>query len=603
MKKITFLLLLFCVNFQIFSQKNDTVYYKIDWKLGNASNHEYYLIKDNITKEGAFQTFYKSGPVKSSFNCNEFNFDDFIKSKFHSKYKEYTIDGKLMCEGNYDNGIKTGKWVHYYENGEKDYEENYENGVLDGQYISYHENKKIFQKGNISKGKRNGEWITKYYDGNLKSIFAYKDSLVTPICHVCNEYKKCKAIVNNVFKKNEIQSNWTCNDSLAYKYNEDGIEVFFNAQNKDNFVIDLQIPWKEYDDFSIEVTFKNTQNSTLDFGLTWNENYVENTYNQFIVSNEGDFAINNLEDDVVLGSKYEKTKLLNIGPGEENVLKILNKGDKVYYSINGDLVDTQKLINFEGSMFKIIVYNNEKTENESIIIKNFIFKDTEDYTNVENGLETGKFEWIGSGTGFYVDTEGLIVTNYHVVEDAPEVWIKCKQNGTYQKFKAEVLQKDIKNDLALIKITDPAFIPLASLPYAVSSGTAPIGSDVFSLGYPLADVIGETVKYTTGHISSIYGPNEDVTQYQITVPIQSGNSGGPLFDSNGNIVGVVVSQLNKELYESENVNYAIKSNILKNIIEMNVNNSNKLKRTKTSKLSQVDKIKLFSDYVVMIQTF
>jgi S1-C subfamily serine protease len=123
------------------------------------------------------------------------------------------------------------------------------------------------------------------------------------------------------------------------------------------------------------------------------------------------------------------------------------------------------------------------------------------------------------------------------------------------------------------------------------------------LGYPLADVIGETVKYTTGHISSIYGINEDVTQYQITVPIQSGNSGGPLFDSNGNIVGVVVSQLNKELYESENVNYAIKSNILKNIIEMNTSKSNKLKKTKSSKLSQVDKIKLFSDYVVMIQTF
>lgn len=603
MKKLTFLLFLFSINFQIFSQKNDTIYYKIDWKLGTATDHEYYLIKDNITKEGAYQTFYKSGPVKSSFNCIEFNFEDILKSKFHSKYKEYTIDGKLMCEGNYDKGNKTGKWVHFYENGEKDFEENYENGELDGQYISYHENKKIFQKGNISKGKRNGEWITKYYDGNLKSIFLYNDSLLNPLCHVCNEYKKCKAIINNIFHKNEIQSDWTCNDSLAYKYIDDGIEVFFNPKNKDNFIIDLQIPWKEYDDFSFEVTFKNTQNSSLEYGLTWNENYVENTYNQFVVSNEGDFAINNLEDNVFLGSKYDKTTLLNLGPGEENTLKILSKGDKVYYSINGELVDTQKLSNFEGSMFKIIVYNNEKTENESIIIKNFIFKDTEDYTSVENGLEIGKFEWIGSGTGFYVDTDGLIVTNYHVVENAPEVWIKCKQNGSYQKFKAEVLQKDIKNDLALIKITDAAFKPLASLPYAVSSDTSPIGSDVFSLGYPLADVIGETVKYTTGHISSIYGINEDVTQYQITVPIQSGNSGGPLFDTNGNIVGVVVSQLNKELYDSENVNYAVKSNILKNIIEMNSIKSNKFKKTKSSKLSQVDKIKLFSDYVVMIQTF
>ncbi|EAZ94692.1 peptidase S1 and S6, chymotrypsin/Hap [Flavobacteria bacterium BAL38] len=95
----------------------------------------------------------------------------------------------------------------------------------------------------------------------------------------------------------------------------------------------------------------------------------------------------------------------------------------------------------------------------------------------------------------------------------------------------------------------------------------------------------------------------DVTSYQMTVPVQPGNSGGPLFDTNGNIVGVVVAQLNKELYGSENVNYAIKSNIVKNIVDMVPNLTLKKRNTKMNKLTQVEKINLLSDYVVMIQTF
>jgi S1-C subfamily serine protease len=115
--------------------------------------------------------------------------------------------------------------------------------------------------------------------------------------------------------------------------------------------------------------------------------------------------------------------------------------------------------------------------------------------------------------------------------------------------------------------------------------------------------MGETVKFTDGKISSLTGINEDVTKYQVTTPIQSGNSGGPLFDDLGNVVGIIVSRLNKEKYDSENVNYAIKSVLLKNIVDLVPVTTQKGKRKKTSSLSQVDKIKVFSDYVVMIQTF
>ena len=127
-------------------------------------------------------------------------------------------------------------------------------------------------------------------------------------------------------------------------------------------------------------------------------------------------------------------------------------------------------------------------------------------------------------------------------------------------------------------------------------------SEVFSLSYPLADIIGENVKFTSGNISSLIGINNDVTNFQMTVPVQHGNSGGPVFDKNGNIVGVVVAKLNKE-YQGENVNYAIKSNIVKNIVDMIPSSSSKKRKIKINKLTQEEKISLLSDYVVMIQTF
>lgn len=602
MKKILFLFLVLCVNIGLFSQSKDTIYYNSEWELADSSEHDYYLIKEGNKKNGAFTAYYKSGKIRCNFYCNEINYEDIENSKFESKMTIYSKEGKIINEGNYENGLKSGKWNYFTDLGVKDIEEEYEKGILNGSFISYYENNKIHEKGNMLNGKKNGDWVTKYYDGAIKSIYNYKDSLVTPFCHICNEYKKCKAVINNPFNKNSIQSNWISNDTLAYKQTDEGLLVTFNKETNSNFYIDLEVPWKEYDDISFEVTFKNTENSALEYGLIWNENLIENTYNQFIVTNQSEFIIYNVEDNVYLGNKFEKTESLLLEPGEENILKISTKGNQVYYSINGDLVDTQKIINFEGSLFKIMVFNNKDIDDESIILKNFIFKDTEEYSSVENGLEPGKFEWTGSGSGFYVSNDGYIVTNYHVIENAYEVWVKCKQDGIYQKFKAEIIQKDFVNDLALIKITDAAFKHLKEIPYSIHSGTAPLGSEIFSLGYPLADVIGENVKFTSGNISSLSGLYNDVTNFQMTVPVQHGNSGGPVFDKNGNIIGVVVAKLNEE-YEGENVNYAIKSSIVKNIIDLVPNPTMKKKNIKMKKLTNEEKISLLSDYVVMIQTF
>ena len=652
MKNLFYILILFLsTSINLFSQ-TEKVFYNSNWDVTNSNDYEYYIFVDKSIKNEEYKTFYKSGEVKSKFYCSEFNFDDISKSKFFSKYNEFAKDGTSLCEGNFEFGNKTGQWLYYYdskklkseinyandtlngktvnyydngniksvgdylkgqkngkwiyytESADKNYEESYQNGKLSGSYVSYFDNKEIYQKGNLTDGFKDGNWITNYSDGSIKTIIEYNNGSKKPTYHECNEYKKCKAIISNNFLKSEIQSNWIASDSTYYQHTNEGILASFSKEkNKEVFYINLNIPWKNYDDVSFEVTFKNTENSKLQYGISWNENDIENTSNQFLISNQGTYTIDVLEDNVYLKNKFEKTTLINSEIGGENYLKIIKKGNDIYYSINGGLVETQKLSSWEGSTFKIILLNNKKAVASSLVIKDFTFKDTETYESVDNRLETGRFNWIGSGTGFYVNNNGFIATNYHVIKDAEEIWVLCKQNGMKKKFKATVFQTDKINDLAVIKITDSTFVPLPILPYQLANETIAIGNEVFSLGYPIADVMGETVKFTEGKISSLTGINEDVTKYQLTAPIQNGNSGGPLFDNSGNVVGIIESSLNKEKYNSENVNYAVKSRLIKNIVDLIPLTSDKGKGKKTSSLSQVEKTKVFSDYVVMIQTF
>ena len=181
MKKILFLFLVLCINIGLFSQSKDTIYYNSNWELADSSEHDYYLIKEGNKKNGAFTAYYKSGKIRCNFYCNEINYEDIENSKFESKMTIYSKEGKIIIEGNYENGLKSGKWNYFTDLGVKDIEEEYEKGILNGSFISYYENNKIHEKGNMLNGKKNGDWVTKYYDGAIKSIYNYKDSLVTPL--------------------------------------------------------------------------------------------------------------------------------------------------------------------------------------------------------------------------------------------------------------------------------------------------------------------------------------------------------------------------------------------------------------------------------------
>ena len=170
------------------------------------------------------------------------------------------------------------------------------------------------------------------------------------------------------------------------------------------------------------------------------------------------------------------------------------------------------------------------------------------------------------GTGFYVSDKGHVLTNNHVIESCTAITVT--QAGS-PPVRARLVAKDSTNDLAVLStdITPSAVPPLTM--------RARIGESVYAFGYPLNGILATNGNFTVGNVTATAGLGDDTRQIQISAPVQPGNSGGPLVDQYGNVVGVIVSKLNALKMASvtsdlaQNVNFAIKSTIVLNFLEAN----------------------------------
>lgn len=171
---------------------------------------------------------------------------------------------------------------------------------------------------------------------------------------------------------------------------------------------------------------------------------------------------------------------------------------------------------------------------------------------------------ISTGSGFFVTEDGYFVTNYHVVEGAESVVLL---DVNLKSHDAKLVRVDKANDIAILKVKGK----FKAIP-VISSRSAKRGQDVVTVGYPHAGIQGVEPKVTGGIINSLSGIRNDARTFQISVPLQSGNSGGPLVTMEGNVIGVVAMKLSaltmlKETGDlPQNVNYAIKSNYLSEVL-------------------------------------
>jgi S1-C subfamily serine protease len=201
-----------------------------------------------------------------------------------------------------------------------------------------------------------------------------------------------------------------------------------------------------------------------------------------------------------------------------------------------------------------------------------------------------------SGTGFAISSDGYLVTSYHVVKDADSVFV---ENGTGQRFKVKNIYRDQAHDLAILKIADPNFTSFGALPYAFKGDVSDLGERVFTLGFPREDMV-----FGEGSLSSRTGFEGDTTAYQISIPLNPGNSGGPLLDNQGNLIGVISGQQ----LDQQGAAFAIKSAYLKQLIEHLSQDSLEapIKLSKrnslagTSRTQQLEKIK---DYVFVVRVY
>ena len=191
------------------------------------------------------------------------------------------------------------------------------------------------------------------------------------------------------------------------------------------------------------------------------------------------------------------------------------------------------------------------------LAKQFVAKPTSGSASDEQAIVPGVK---GYGTGFFVSSNGYVVTAAHVIKDAKQIRLLNRHTET----SARIVYKDEALDVAVLKAdkTDCPFLPI------ISSSKAETGERVFTLGFPQVTIQGREVKYTEGSINALSGIGGNQRFFQISIPVQPGNSGGPLLNSKGEVVGVIAARLDAiaMLIETgaipQNVNYAVKSSFV-----------------------------------------
>jgi len=222
------------------------------------------------------------------------------------------------------------------------------------------------------------------------------------------------------------------------------------------------------------------------------------------------------------------------------------------------------------------------------------------YPKVESVDSKEIRNWTGNGSGIIISKSGYIITNHHVIDDADDIEVEFILDDEVQKFNAEIVQSDKVNDLAIIKIVDDNFDGVKELPYNFKTRSSDVGTKVYAFGYPMAlTIMGKEIKVTDGIISSKTGYDGDITTYQISAPIQGGNSGGPLFDDKGNFIGINSAKLNVKI--ADNVGYSIKSSYLLNLIDVLPETISLPSSTQLASKPLTEQIKTLSDYVVLIK--
>lgn len=586
MKKIFIPLFLLVLTANLsFSQTEQKTYYDENWESCDASSAHYYRIitlDENQMPLSIVKYYYITGELQFEGNMSYIDLEDEDNSILDGKATWYYKSGLKFKESNFVDGKEHGLSVYWYPSGVVANEMEYANGLLHGLWIEYYES------------------------GTPKTIASYQNGeIVRPFITTCNKLGDCELVFYDGFKNSENKNGWnltTSDDDFASRIRpEEGLEIV-SKSGRSSFRQTLEIPIDYNNDFSIEtaVHFEDGYRRSR-HGIIWGFEDWDN-YSYFVISATGYYSIGSYDEGINFKLvSSDRSYSINLGK-EKNELRIVKSGEKIFYSINSSLVYSGDFFAQTGDQtgFWVGTYDSEKEKTvlfEYLDVRQKIFLNLPDNGSPSNTTDT---EWLGNGSGFFIDKSGYIATNYHVVKDAKYMEIEFVRNGKKKRHKVVVVRSDPENDLAIVKIEDEDFVPFDYIPYYFSEKLADIGTSVFALGYPMALAeMGTDIKFTDGKISAQTGYKGEVTTYQTTTPIQGGNSGGPLFDFEGNLIAINSSGLDYAF--AENVAYSIKSSYLKSLVEVLDDKIVLPKNKSLASKSLTEKIKVLSGYVVLIK--
>lgn len=202
---------------------------------------------------------------------------------------------------------------------------------------------------------------------------------------------------------------------------------------------------------------------------------------------------------------------------------------------------------------------------------------------------------LSGGTSFLIDEDGYLVTNSHVVRGASTLIVVNRG----KEYIANKVFENVKNDLAILRINDPDWKAFAKLPYDIRKNSVDLGEEIFTLGYPRNEVV-----YNRGYLSAKSGYLDDTLSIQLSISANPGNSGGPVLDRNGSIVGILSTrdkQANDVVFASKAYNISLAIEELKKDTA-----HQKLNLPKSSMLygmDRVQQIKKIQDCVFMVKGY
>lgn len=616
-------LLFITLSASIFAQKPVKEFFSSEWKQCDSATAAYYRLvtyDDKGSPVGMVRDYFISGELQWEGKFSFLDRYDSYNSKHEGLCTWYHKNGKKQTSSFYKDGVLEGHSIGWFENGTRAFECTYKNGKFTGTYVAW------FESGLLQS-------YAYYNEGEIVGSDAYN----------CDEFGECGATEKyDFFPPKPVKNKKNVDLNLYDLFNTYGNDYGYYTAKGDVKDLTTSVPeekikttYKEQGlllttskeegikklfkplDYTklLVVTSKITHvkgDSKLKSGLVFAYSDEKN-YHSILVDKEGNYEVGQFIDGIYSEiSKgiatptpdydynyydYNATNKKSNTP-QENYYELFLMSYRDTVQLFVGYTPVYKTASFKGSGSYI---GYKVAANSTIKVKDLVItKNVEaPFVSADIDAKTMKNKaWKSTGSGFVVSTDGYIVTNHHVVDGANEMEVDLIRDGNVISYKCDVILKDEKSDLAVIKINDPNFKNYTSIPYTIQTKLEEVGTNVYALGYPFAmSTLGNELKYTEGSINARTGMDGNILAYQVSAPVQPGNSGGPLLDYDGNIIGVI----NSKLFYADNVAFAVKANYILNLLYLLPKYPDYPSTTSLKGKSASEQVNIMREYVPLIK--